>query len=310
MKGIEMKNRLLLLALSITTLSLYGCGDGSGSSAGRGGVMEGELTIKITDAAVDSAAAVWVQVTGLTLKPEDGSAFDILFDNPLNINLLSLQLGKTEVLLENVKVPAGKYNWIRMHVNAARDSVPDDSYIELLDGNQHQLNIPSGAESGLKIIKNLEVNSNDDVNLVIDFDLRQSIVLHNGDYDLLPVLRLVDLNDMGSIAGVVDMALLTSADCSDNDPDTGNAVYVFAGKDATPDDIDGSKQTDPVATSSVIYNIETGDYEYAVSYIEQNDYTVAFTCQGDLDVIDTDDAIIFSIIENVEVKKEAISALR
>ncbi|MCW8854593.1 MAG: DUF4382 domain-containing protein [Gammaproteobacteria bacterium] len=305
-----MKNGVLLLALSVASLSFYGCGGGSGSSAGRGGVMEGELTIKITDAAVDSAAAVWVQVTGLTLKPDDDSAFDILFDNPLNINLLSLQLGKTEVLLEDVKVPAGKYNWIRMHVNAARDSVPDDSYIELLDGNQHQLNIPSGAETGLKIIKNLEVNSNDDVNLVIDFDLRQSIVLHNGDYDLLPVLRMVDLDDMGSIEGVVDPALLTSAECSDNDPATGNAVYVFAGEDAIPDDIDGNKQTDPVATSSVIYNIETGDYEYAVSYIEEGDYTVAFTCQADLDIIDSDEVIVFSNIENAEVEDEYISVSR
>ena len=298
-----MKSGFIPLALSALMLSLYGCGGGSGASAGRGGVMDGELTIKITDAPVDSAAAVWVQFSGVTVKPKDGSAFDIIFDTPLDINLLSLQAGKTEVLLENVRVPAGTYNWIRLHVNAVRDSVMD-SYIELNDGSQHELNIPSGAQTGLQIINDIDVGSNADVNLLIDFDLRQSIVvLGNGDYVLSPVLRMADLDKTGNLTGIIDAALLSSADCSDVDPLTGNAVYVFAGEDVTPDDIDG-RNDDPVATANVIFNIETGDYEYAVSYLDVGDYTVAFTCQADIDQPDSNENIIFSATENVELEKE------
>ena len=306
-----MKNGILLLIVSALALSLNGCGSGSGSSAGRGGVMDGELTIKITDAPVDSAAAVWVQFSGVTVKPNDGSAFDIIFDTPLNINLLSLQAGKTEVLLENVRVPVGTYNWIRLHVNAVRDLVMD-SYIELNDGSQHELNVPGGAQTGLQIINNIDVGSNADVNLLIDFDLRQSIVvMGNGDYALSPVLRMVDMDKTGNLTGVIDAALLSSADCSDANPLTGNAVYVFAGENVTPDDIDG-RNDDPVATANVILNNETGDYEYMVSYLETGEYTVAFTCQADSDQPDSNENIIFSTTENVEVEKEGeiISVLR
>ena len=305
-----MKNGILLLIVSALALSLNGCGSGSGSSAGRGGVMDGELTIKITDAPVDSATAVWVQFSGITIKPKDGSAFDIIFDTPLNINLLSLQAGKTEVLLENVRVPVGAYNWIRLHVNAVRDFVMD-SYI-VIDGGEHELEIPSGAQSGLQIINNIDVGSNADVNLLIDFDLRQSIVvLGNGNYVLSPVLRMADLDKTGNLTGIIDPAMLVSGDCSDADPLTGNAVYVFTGENATPDDIDGGND-DPVATANVVFNIETGNYEYMVSYLETGDYTMAFTCQADLDQPDSNENIIFSTTENVEVEKEGeiISVLR
>ncbi len=295
-----MKSGLASLALASLVFSLYGCGSGSGSSTGRGGLMDGELTLKITDAAVDSALAVWVKVNGVTLKPEDGEQLYFDYSNPDPINLLALQLGKTEVLLQDVKVPAGKYNWIRLHVET--EGVLD-SYIVLSDG-PHELAIPSGEQSGLQIIKNLEVQSNGDVNLVIDFDLRQSIVLEgNGSYSLKPVLRLVDLDEVGSISGTIDPALLVNG-CSDADPLTGNAVYVFSGEDAAVDDIDGDKKTDPIATSTVVFNDETGDYEYSVSYIEEGEYTIAFTCQADLDLPDSDDNIVFSMTENVEVELE------
>ena len=304
-----MKSGFIPLVLSILILSLYGCGGGSGSSAGRGGVMDGELTIKITDAPVDSATAVWVQFSGVTIKPKDSSAFDIVFDVPLKINLLSLQAGKTEVLLENVRVPVGTYNWIRLHVNAVRDLVMD-SYIELTDGSQHELSIPAGAEIGLQIINDIDVGSNADVNLLIDFDLRQSIVvLGNGDYVLSPVLRMADLDKTGNLTGVIDAALLSSTDCSDADPLTGNAVYVFAGENVTPDDIDG-RNGDPLATANVVLNNETGDYEYMVSYLEVGEYTVAFTCQADIDQPDSNENIIFSTAENVEVEDEDIRILR
>ena len=296
------------LALSVLMLALYGCGGGSGSSAGRGGVMDGELTIKITDAPVDTATAVWLQFSGVTVKPKDGSAFDIIFDAPLKINLLALQAGKTAILLDNVRVPVATYNWIRLHVNAVRDGNLDtdlDSYIVLDDGSEHELSIPAGAQIGLQIINDIDVGSNADVNLLIDFDLRQSIVvMGNGNYALSPVLRMVDMDKTGDLTGIIDASLLASADCSDADPLTGNAVYVFAGENARPDDIDGGND-DPVATANVVFNIETGNYEYTVSYLEVGDYTMAFTCQADFDQPDSNQQnFIFSTTENVEIEKE------
>ena len=299
-----MKTGIQFLILSFLMLALSSCGSSSSTSAGRGGVMEGGLTLKITDAPVDGALAVWIQFSGVTIKPANGSAFDIIFDTPLDINLLSLQAGKTEVLLENVKLTPGKYNWIRLHVNATRDSVLD-SYIILADGRNEELNIPASAEIGLQIINDIEIASNKDVNLIIDFDLRRSVVESAGAaYDLLPVLKIVNADNMVSLHGTIDPLLLMSADCSDALPNTGNAVYVFAGKDAAPADMNVGN-TNLVATANVMQNIQTGDYEYIVSCLEPGEYTVAFTCQADQDQPDARDNIIFSMVENVEVAKES-----
>ncbi|MDH5766106.1 MAG: DUF4382 domain-containing protein, partial [Gammaproteobacteria bacterium] len=235
---------------------------------------------------------------------------DVMFDQPQQIDLLSLQAGRTEFLLENIRVPAGKYNWIRLHVNAIRD-FDFDSYIELNDGQQHELDIPSGDERGLQIIHDIEVEANGSVNFVIDFDLRKSIVEAGGNYSLKPVLRIADLNNTGSLTGIADTTISSTVlNAAANCLDGGMAVYVFEGADTVTDDIDGDSG-DPVASANVVLN-GSGEYEYVVSFLEPGLYTVGLTCDADLDQADTDDVITFVAIENVNIvsQRETIKVLR
>ena len=108
-------------------------------------------------------------------------------------------------------------------------------------------------------------------------------------------------NQTGTISGEIDSALLTDASCSDSDPSTGNAMYLFEGANITPDDMDGVAP-DPISTAQVMLNATTGKYEYEFGFVPAGQYTLAFTCQYDLDQPDSDDPIVFiGDIKNITV---------
>ena len=295
-----MKKSLLTLSL-LSSLSLFGCDGASDYNGGRGEMPNGELTLSITDAAVDNASEVWVQFSAIELKPESGKSITYTFNTPMRINLLSLQGSNSLDFFNNLSVPSGVYNWVRLAVDT--DAVAD-SYITIPNDSpnaHHELTIPSGSQSGLKINNGFIVGANSQVAMTIDFDLRKSVVEANGEYLLKPVLRLVDNDEAGALTGSIDSSFTVGANCSDQDPDTGNAVYVFAGHDSSVDDID-SISPDPVTTALMSLNVQTGNYDYEVGFLPVGNYTVAYTCMADLDDPEVDDAILFQFVTNATVE--------
>ena len=247
------------------------------------------LTVSITDAAVDSAAEVWIEFTGIELQPESGDRISYDFDSPLSINLLSLQGNLSQDFFNNSPVPEGTYSWVRLKVNATLDGTLD-SYIKLDDGNSYELDVPSGSQTGLKINTPFTVTANAETAVTIDFDLRKSIVLSAGEYKLKPVLRLVDNSTTDTVTGTVDSALASDASCSDSDPLTGNAVYLFEGHDVIPDDID-NKNPEPVTTALLTLDATSGLLQYEIGFIPAGNYTLAFTCQADQDSWSTSSSV-------------------
>ena len=171
-----------------------------------------------------------------------------------------------------------------------------------LDGSTHEINIPSGSQTGLKLNTPFTLLAGEETSKTIDFDLRTSLVLTgSGKYELRPTMRLVDNDLVGSITGTVDPALISSPIlCSDPDPDTYNAIYVFEGFDVVPDDID-NRNPNPITSANVVWNSDLAEYVFEVGFLEAGDYTIALTCQADLDDPDSDDAIIFVSSENATV---------
>lgn len=294
-----MKNLLVVVSVLIG-LSLSGCSDSSSDSdyGGRSGASKGRLTLSITDSAIDDITEVWVQFTAIELKPADSSSHTITFDPPLNINLLSLQGSLSQDFFNGVVVDSGNYNWVRLAVNAEENTY--DSYIVMKDTSEHELSIPSGSTSGLKIINGFVVDSNSESAMTIDFDLRKSIVMSNGKYHLKPVLRIVENAKSGSISGSISSNMTVGIDCTDNLPDTGNAIYVFNGADAELDDID-NQLPEPVTTALLSLNPGTGDYDYEVGFLPEGEYTVAYTCMAEQDDPEADDLIVFSQVSNASV---------
>ncbi|HKJ70401.1 MAG TPA: DUF4382 domain-containing protein [Gammaproteobacteria bacterium] len=277
------------------SLLLTGCGSGDGGGA------TGQLTVGVTDAPVDMAQSITVQFTGITVKPKDGEAEVIQFpdDNddgqpdPKTLTLTDLTAGKRAVLLDNVTVAAGDYNWVRLHVQAEQDGV-EDSTITLQDGSVHELSVPSGAETGLKLVGGISVPDGGTEDVTVDFDLRKSVhQTGTGEYVLRPTLRLVDTDGTGSIAGTIGDQFLTDNSC---DPATDHAaVYIFEG-DVSPDDYTDrstdNQDVDPLTTARPAQDNSTWSYQAA--YLEPGTYTVTFTCQADQDFSDSDDALTFA----------------
>lgn len=273
----------------VTLLALAGCGGG-----GDDPDATGLLSIALTDAAVDDVEEVWVEFSGVTLKPQSGAPLVFDFDTPKSFNLLELQNGITAELLPVTRVPAGPYNWIRLAVNADFDNV-FDSYALLTDGSQVELRVPSGSESGLQLVSGLTVTQDQSTNIVIDWDLRKALSEPAGQpgLHLRPALRVTDMAAFGTLQGSVDVALLEDASCT-NDlvAGTGSAVYIYEGEVAAPEDIDGSA-SDPLVTATV--SLGDGDvYGYEVNYLSEGEYTVALTCEASDDDPETDDGIGFA----------------
>ncbi len=296
-------NRLLVAASLAVIVS--GCG---GSSSDEQDASTGSLSIMLTDAAVDNVSEVWVDFAGVALKPQVGDEILIEFATPTGINLLELQDGRSEALLNNEQVPVGPYEWIRLKVNAEFDNV-FDSYAMLDDGSQVELRIPSGSQTGLKLVSGFTVTANQSTNIMLDWDLRQALSDPRGQpgMHLRPALRVTDMAVFGTLTGTVEEALVTEMGppeppaegpniaCTNGElHDTGNAVYLYEGEVSEPLDIRGA-DTDPAVTATVTQNVE-GVYEFGVTYLTVGSYTAAFTCQASGDDPEVEDEIVFAAI--------------
>lgn len=292
----------LLLAVSLSACGGSSGGGSAGVGANSGSVSSGSLSLGITDAPVDEASRVIVEFTGLQIQPSVGERISYDFDIPRQIDLLALNGGGSELLLDKVKIAAGHYDWIRLNVNAECDI--DDSYIDI-NNVKYPLWIPSGGHSGLKLVRGFDVPEGGSAHFTIDFDLRKAVKYPQGkgtcagNYKLRPAqaLRMVDNAKSGSIAGVVygivDALLINDGSCTG-----GNSVYVFEGHNVVPDDVDGINP-DPV-TSAMVELDASGLYKYRAAFLSAGDYTVAFTCQAK-DDDDADNNIDFWSYANVTV---------
>ena len=295
-----------------TMLAIAGCG---GSGGGSGGASTGTLSLQITDGPVDTAEHVYVQFSGLEIQSADGkrstlyycqdpadATKTVLSDTacttpaaPKQLDLLALSGGQADFLLDDFTLPSGHYSWIRLMVDTAGVR---DSYIVLLGGAEHELTIPSGSETGLKLNRGFDVPAGGSADFTIDFDLRKSVhVTGTGEYMLRPTLRIVDNVMVGAIAGTVDNTLMTvTCDPVNDHP----AVYVFSGAGVTPDDIDGIAP-DPVTTAAVKLDSNDGMYKYKAAFLEAGSYTIAFTCDAAADDPIVDNTLIFSGTTTVTV---------
>jgi hypothetical protein len=289
------------ISAAISMMVLSACGGGGG------GGETGRLSLAVTDAPVDEASSVVVQFSGVAFKRAGASAEAVqnLTPSPRQLDLLQYQGGRAALLLDGVTLPAGEYQWIRLIV----DNEPGvrDSYISLTGGQECELRVPSGAESGLKLMRGFTLPADGSVALTIDFDLRKSIHAPPGQrggdcavgYIMRPTLRLVDDANVGAIAGHVDGELITE-ECLPK-------VYVFSGAAVTPDDLEEANgaDADPLVVAGVAIENGSTAHPYRAAFLPPGPYTVAFTC--DDDDAAADETLVFSGAQSVTVQTNLIA---
>ncbi len=296
-----MKNTILSSFFAcLLGFGLIGCG-GSGSSQGTG-----TLEVGITDAPVDNAQAVWIHFTAATLHGPDGNTTVEVLDPATgevgrSIDLFQLRNGSWTGLFDEV-VPAGHYSWIRLTLDLSQ------SYIQI-DGQQYSLRCVSCENSGFRLNRSFNIDADGTLALMFDFDLQKSITESNSqtEYILRPTLRVIETDVSGDILGTIDPTLISEL----GGLLAGCRVYSFIGSDAQPDDVYipmnmpvPADQNNPVTSARVIYG---GAYLFYLSFLPEGDYTIALTCETNVDHADRDDVLVFSDPVNITVVAGEVS---
>ena len=286
------------LAVSILTapVALTGCGGGDATTDTTSN--KASLTVAMTDGPVDAATAVVIEVTGIAVKPVDGEVITVEFDTPKSIDLLQLQGSDATNLVQELALEAGDYAWVRVFINATDDGVLD-SYMAFEDGTTVELDMPFGAEEGLKVARRFTLIEGEDATFTIDFDLRKSLFQRERHLPttLRPSMRMVPNHRSGHLHGSLD-AMLVSDLCADPAAEIG-AVYVYGGSDATPTDVNGG-EADPIA-SALVKMTDEGEYRYRIGFLEAGDYTVAYTCDAASDNPDEVNELQFAMLEPITI---------
>lgn len=235
------------------------------------------LVIRLADGPVDDALAVVIQVDGV-----DTDDLPFKFSPPLKVDLLDNSDGRSTILVDWDEAFVDSYERMKLKISAGL--LGQDSWIDTATG-RHALFLPESNRDGLTIKTKYKVPRKGVADFTIDFDLRQSVippVSAGAPYLLDPVLRLVETAKAGAIEGIVAGDTAQAPGCVP-------VVYAFVGNNVVPDDIDRSAP-EPVTEATVRLDTVTGDFRYVLAHLPSGDYTVALTCQGDLDRPDRDDS--------------------
>jgi hypothetical protein len=171
-----------LLAL-VGLLLPMACDDALGPEAGPA-----QIQILLTDAPADYLASADVCISRAYLVPgkdeegngENGPPWVNLFndpEDPLCYNLLDLRDGITADLTGAVEVESGEYGQLRLVVSSAEVTLADPYKFNNGDVTR-PLFIPSGMQTGIKVLLNESIDAGDGTltTLIVDFDVNENFV--------------------------------------------------------------------------------------------------------------------------------------
>jgi len=223
------------------------CGDVNFNSPSNTG--DAHMNVHLTDAPANyQQVNIDVQALRIHYTPNssdttdsEGKWIDLPVD-PMQVNLLNLTNG-VDTLLASADLDPGHYRELRLILGS-------DNTV-MVDSMMHDLKVPSGQQSGYKIKFETDLESGEDIDVVVDFDAARSVhkAGNSGKYILRPVLKaFVETGDeveTGSLAGIVEPL--------EAEPN----IYAIMGDDTTstqPDDEGGF----------LLQGLEPGDYDLSI----------------------------------------------
>jgi len=193
---------------------LTACGGNGGSGAGTvgepgGGV--GTLSLGLIDAPFQDVKAVYVTVDEV-LAHEDGGRWTTVADPDRTVNLLELVNG-VRAQLGLTQLGAGRYTQLRMIIGLAPDDGlnlhakkhPYANYVVDESDAYHPLKVPSGVQSGIKVVHGFTIQPGVITELVLDFDAARSVVKagNSGKWLLKPRLKVLEIKAAALVGGLV-----------------------------------------------------------------------------------------------------------
>ena len=159
--------------------------------------QNGRLKMYLVDSpsTLDSVIICVTRVEVHKSGSDSTSGWFVINDSTRYFDLLLLTNGASNVL-GDTSLTAGKYTQIRLIIG-------NGSYV-IDQGVKHDLEIPSGSQTGLKLTHQFTIEPGKLYELILDFNVDKSIIITgNGRYKLKPTIRVMPMVISGSIAGQV-----------------------------------------------------------------------------------------------------------
>jgi len=208
------------LAVSLALVAFFGC---SSHVSSPGGSM-GEVRVRLTDAPGDFEHVNLVirEVAVHRSGADSTGGWEVLaHDSSATYDLIALRNGVFAGLGSGL-VPAGHYTQVRLKLG--------DGSTVVVDGVSHPLVVPSGLQTGFKLIGEFDVPAGGLVDLLIDFDAARSVHLTgSGRYMLKPTARVMAVSTAGAITGHVSPDSVVTGVVAISGPDTLQSTVTSAG---------------------------------------------------------------------------------
>jgi hypothetical protein len=144
----------------------------------------GNISIRLTDSpGLYQQVNVDIQTVSVHLVPTAGSGSWIDLPTKSGVyDLLKLQNGIDTSLVNTTSLSAGKITQMRLLLGT-NNTVMKDSVV-------YNLTVPSGSQTGIKVIGNLIIDPNIPLNVKLDFDAAESVVESGTNtYQLKPTIK-------------------------------------------------------------------------------------------------------------------------
>lgn len=295
---------VLCLIIGVGLAFAAGCDDSSSSgSDSSSSTSTGTLSVYMTDAPANSLEAVYVTIDEVAVhkaeeeasgdngeqgsRGEDGD-WQVVASPQKTFNLLELVNGAMAELGTS-ELEAGHYTQMRLMLgenpdsglNINNDTHQHANYVIKKDGTeQKELFIPSGYQTGIKLVHGFEVAAEQPTELLLDFDASRSVVLRgnevsnsneasNNGYLLKPTIKILESGSYPMVQGMV-------TDDDDEAPESLPDVWVSAQRmdsDGSPEIITSTLTADEEGEAGAYQMyLPTGTY-YIVAYKKNEDAT-------------------------------------
>jgi hypothetical protein len=194
----KMEARILAAIAGLGLVALLGCGgsSGYGASSVNTGNGTGAMNVHLVDGPIAGYTAITVNIQAVAIAAN--GTWTTLATPDKTVNLLSLVGGVEERLASGASLPTGHYDQMRLILGSGNS-------VSLADGSTHDLKVPSGMQSGIKLNVSFDVAAGTTKDVFIDFDAAHSIQVvqagMSGQYILRPTVRCFDQVVTGSISG-------------------------------------------------------------------------------------------------------------